>query len=138
VSQDFALQQLAKDGGFIPFGARANLEGDIDFVRFGDEAGTDPLDAVYERTREALAGQADAGEILAASIIAHVAMPDDYPDPEYQEAIQVHVETKGYSRLVLMPYRVNPNVPEGELPRLEPGKMVPLEANPLIFTATIN
>jgi hypothetical protein len=132
-SRDFAFQQLAQAGHFMPFATRVKTDGEMDFIRFADDASEEPMEEIYRLTQQNLAQQARQGEILGAATVAQVGMPDAGEDAEFSQAIQVHVEAPGYSRLVLAPYRVDDAEAEGELPYLVDGDLVPLEAAPAIF-----
>lgn len=132
-SKDFAFQQLAQSGYFMPFATRAKADGEVEFVRFVDDTSEEPMEEIYRLTQQTLAEQARQGEILAAATVAQVGMPDAGESAEFEHAIQVHVEAPGYSRIVLAPYRVEDADVEGELPSLVDGDLVPLEAPPAIF-----
>ncbi len=131
-SRDFAFQLLAEKGKLIPFGARAGESGDIEFVRVADETSTEPLDDIYTKTQELLAGQASADEIIVATTVAHVAIEGGIGEEGYERAIRVHVEAPDFSRFIFAPYNVVPGEQEGTA-TLEPGKMVAQEADAVVF-----
>lgn len=131
-SRDFAFQLLAEKGKLVPFGARACQNGDIEFVRVADETSTEPLDDIYTRTQELLAGQASADEIIVATSVAHVAIEGGIGDQGFERAIRIHVEAPDFSRVIFAPYNVVPGEQEGTA-TLEPGKMVAQEAEAVVF-----
>lgn len=132
-SRDFAFQQVAQQGHFVPFAARALQDGEIDFIRLADETTEQSFEEIYSQTQQELAGQAQRGEILAATSVVHIQLSDDAGEPEFPLAIRVHVEAPGYSRIVLAPYRIDPPEADGEKPSLVDGAMLTQDTAAVVF-----
>ena len=135
VSRDFALQQIADGHRLIPFAARVGTDGEIEFVRLAEEDSEEPLEEIYARTQAALREQAAAAELLAAAMVASVAVEHPQEMDGCEQAIHVHVEEPGYSRIVLAPYGFVEPEEVGGVGRITEGKMVPVDAPAVIFQA---
>lgn len=120
---DHARQRLLEQGGFLPFGGRAKTGGHVDFVEFSGTGGQ-PLAALRTELVEILGQEANAGSIVAAAFVADTTLSDG---DEFPAAIAVQVESPGFCRLVVVPYRR-----AGD--DIELGSMIPQEAKPLVYT----
>lgn len=133
-SRDFAFQQVAQRGHFVPFATRAKQDGEIDFIRLADETTQTSLEELYDQTQLELAAQAQQGEILAAACVVHIQLAEqDGSEAAFPMAIRVHVEAPGYSRMVIAPYRIDPPGAEGEKPYLVDGEMITLDTGAVVF-----
>jgi hypothetical protein len=130
-SRDFAIRQIAQGQRLIPFAGRANLTGEIDFIRFVDEDTELPLGEIYDRTQAAIAQEASAGQLVAATTVSAVAGQAGQFGEGFDSAIRIHVEAPGYSRVVLAPYRIEQT--DGAGAKLVVGEMLPTEAEPAVF-----
>nr|WP_166179093.1 hypothetical protein [Altererythrobacter segetis] len=124
-SIDRASERLAQSGGFLPFGARALPNGDVEFLEADEAGGDEPLDALYRRIGALLAEDARRHEILASTLVANARLPAGF-DKEFETAISVLVEAQDFCRSVVVPYRT---APDGVVL----GKMIPEEAEPAVF-----
>jgi hypothetical protein len=103
----FAKLMLSKAGDFYPFGETADAAGVCGMQGgYNGEEHPDPR-AIYELLQEALTRDATAGKISAVALAANVDIPVGYDAP-YRDAIRVHLETVEYSRVVYLPYRIEP------------------------------
>ena len=123
-SLDHAQELLQKDGGFLPFGTRAGLNGAVEFLEVEGGSGGETIDAIYSRLAVLLAEDARQREILAAAMVANASLPGETP----LTAISVQVEARGFCRSIVVPYRI-----ESGFVRL--GEMIPEEADPIVFAA---
>jgi len=130
-SRDFAIRQIAQGKRLIPFAGRANLTGEIDFIRFVDEDTELPLGEIYDQTQAAIAQEAGAGQLVAATTVSAVGGEAGQFGEGFDSAIRIHVEAQGYSRVVLAPYRIEQ--PDGAGAKLVVGEMLPIEAEPAVF-----
>jgi hypothetical protein len=130
-SRDFALKQLAQGRRLVPFAARVQASGDIDFVRFVAEDTELPLDAIHRDTRSAISAQAQSEGLLAAAIVAAVGGGDGELGEGFKTAVRVDIEAPGYSRIVLSPYRLEESA-DGP-GQLVLGELVTYGAEPAIF-----
>jgi hypothetical protein len=121
-SIEHAKELLETDGGFLPFGTRAGLDGAVEFLEVQGGSGGETIDALYRRLAGLLADQAGQCEILAAAMVANASLPGDPP----LTVISVQVEASDFCRSITVPYRV-----ESGAVRL--GEMIPEEADPLVF-----
>ncbi len=121
-SLERARELLEADGGFLPFGARAKSNGEIEFVQLAPDSESETLAAQYKRLGAGLAQEARTGQILGSALVANARLPDEKPG----EAIAVLVETSGFSRSVVVPYRL-------ENGSIELATMLPEEAEPVVF-----
>jgi hypothetical protein len=137
VSRDFALQQLAEAGGFLPFGTQARPDGETEFVRLADERTEGSMAEFFDLLQRALIERAQQGEILAAATVVDILLAGSgvEADPAFERAIRVHVEAPGYSRVVIVPYRIEPADAQSGKPYLVDGTMIPFEEPPLVFAA---
>jgi hypothetical protein len=137
LSRDFALQQLAEAGGFLPFGTQARPDGETEFVRLADERTEGSIADFFNLLQRALVERAQQGEVIAAATVVDIMLSDVGAEiePGFERAIRVHVEAPGYSRAVLVPYRVEAAGGQSDKPFLLDGKMVALEEAPVIFAA---
>lgn len=126
IARAFAFQQLAQGNRLIPFVARAPMEGDIDFIRFVDEDSDLPLDEIYAQTQDTVAAEARDGTLLAAATVAAVQAAEGALGTGFANALAVHIEAPGHSRMVLMPYRI-----EGD--DLHTGEFIVNPAEPAVF-----
>ncbi len=133
-SRDFALSQVAHGHRLIPFGARVMPSGEIDFIRYVDEDTQLSLDAVYDQTQATLAREALAGQIIAAAAIAAVGGDQAELGEGFDQALRVHVEAPGHSRIVLSPFRIEAR--GGEQPQIRIGDMQVREASGVVFAGT--
>ena len=116
-----ARELLEHDGGFLPFGARAKPSGEIEFIQLGMEEGETP-GSLHRRLGEMLTAEASRGELLGSALVADIRISGEAETP----ALAVLLETTGFSRSVVVPYRVAAG-------KVELGSMVPNEAEPLVF-----
>jgi hypothetical protein len=128
---DFARQMLEEDGGFLPFGARAKSDGEVEYLQAGPESAEEPLDALYRRIGAALAEDARQGGIVAAALVANAALPEGI-DGTYETAVSVLIEAPDFCRSIVVPYRIAGN---GGRASVEFGTMIPEEADPVVFAA---
>jgi hypothetical protein len=124
-SIDRASELLAQAGGFLPFGARALPNGDVEFLEAEGEAGEEPIDALYRRIGAMLAEDAKRHEILASALVANAGLPAGF-DRDFDTAISVLVEAPEFCRSVVVPYRAAAG-------GIILGKMIPEEAEPAVF-----
>ena len=120
-----AKELLAQSGGFLPFGARALPNGEVEFLEAAGSSGQEPIDALYRRIAALLAGAARRHEILASALVANAGLPGGF-DNDFDKAISVLVEAPDFCRSVVVPYRA---AAEGVIL----GKMIPEEAEPAVF-----
>ena len=135
LSRDFAFQQLAEAGHFIPFATQARPDGETEYVRVADETTQEPLQDIFKRLQEALIERVQQGEIIAAATVANVLVEGTgiEVEPGFEQALCVHVETAGFSRIVFVPYRVEAADEKDDKPYLVDAKMVAFETDPVIF-----
>jgi hypothetical protein len=128
-SIEHAEELLEEQGGFLPFGARARMDGEIEFLEtIGNNAG-EPLETLYRRIGTMLSEDAKEHRLLAAALIANASLPEGI-EPMFDTAISVLVEAPGFCRSIVVPYRIAGN---GGRARIEFGKMIPEEAEPVVF-----
>lgn len=137
VSRDFAFQQLAEAGGFLPFATQAKPDGELEFVRVADERTEEAVSDIFDRLRLTMTERARQGEVIGVATVANILAAGSgiEVDPEFDRAIRVHVEAEGFSRVVIAPYRVEEADEESNKPYLVDAKMVAFEATPEIFAA---
>ena len=123
-SIDRAQEMLVESGGFLPFGARARIDGGVEFLEPEGLGADETLDELYRRIGALLAGEAGRREILAATLVANAALPG----PAGETAIAVQIEAPEFCRSVIVPYRLI-----GEV--VELGRMIPEQADPVVFSA---
>jgi hypothetical protein len=116
-----ASELLEHDGGFLPFGARAKPSGEIQFIQLGMEEGETP-GSLHRRLGEMLAAEAGRGELLGSALVAETRISGEADTP----ALAVLIETIGFSRSVVVPYRAAAG-------KVDLGSMVPAEAEPVVF-----
>jgi hypothetical protein len=131
-SLEHAQELLGEQGGFLPFGARAWPDGSIEMVEARDDRGL-PLDALYRRIGEILAKHAAAGEIVASALVANAGLPEG-AEPGFATAVSVLIEAPEFCRAVVVPYRFAGQAGNGGRGKVEFGKMIPEEADPIAFT----
>lgn len=134
-SRDFALKQMARGNRLIPYAARVKLDGEIEFIRFVDEKTELPLDEVFAKTSEVIAGEAGRGELLAASLTAAVVL--DEPEQGFETALRVDVEAPGYCRQVLVPYAIDAPTAGEEKGSLRLGQMIACDLAPTLFASPL-
>lgn len=133
-SRDFALGQMAQGRRLVPFGARVATSGEIDFIRYVDEDTDMPLADVYDRTQAALAKEAGAGTLVAVASVAAVGgAPGEFGDG-FDSAIRVHLESPGYSRVMVSPFRFEQE-PDAEV-QLHIGEMLVMEVRHVVFAGS--
>ena len=121
-SIDHARELLEESGGFLPFGARARLDGGVEYLEADGLGEGESLDGLYRRIGALLADEAKRLEIFAAALVANASLPGD----EAATAISVQVEAPGFCRSIVVPYRMANGA-------VDLGTMFPEEADPLIF-----
>ena len=117
---DKGRELIEAEGGFLPFGARAKPSGEIEFVQIAAEGEDGDPGTLQRRLGEMLTEEARRGELLGSALVAHALTESG------ATAIVVLLETPGFSRAIVVPYRI-----EGgsvELHRMEPA-----EASPVVF-----
>lgn len=124
-SIDRASELIVQSGGFLPFGARALPNGDVEFLEAEEAFGQEPLDGLYRQIGAMLAEDARRHQILASALVANAGLPAGF-DSEFETAISVLVEAPDFCRSVVVPYRMGE---EG----LVLGKMIPEEAEAAVF-----
>jgi hypothetical protein len=136
-SRDFAFQQLAEAGGFLPFATQARLDGEMEYVRLGDESTREAVSAIFDRLRQTMAERARRGEVIAVATVTNMSLEDSGVEapPEFDRAIRVHVESPGFSRIVIAPYRIDEADENSEKPYLIDGEMMAFETAPDIFAS---
>lgn len=127
-SIDFARQMLEQDGGFLPFGARARTDGEVEFLQAQPTSAEETLEALYRRIGTALAEDAREGGTLAAALVANASLPEGI-DGTYETAISVLIEAPDFCRSIVVPYRIGGNGHAA----VEFGTMIPEEADPVVF-----
>ena len=125
---DHARTQLEEQGGFLPFGARAKLDGDIELLEATGTSEDEPLDALYRKIGAILAEDANQGQVLVAALVANASLPQGV-GPGFERAVAVQVEAPGYCRSIVVPYRFAGNGGTA----VEFGAMIPEEAEPIVF-----
>ena len=120
-----ACELLEQSGGFLPFGARALPNGNVEFLEAEGGGEQEPLDLLYRRIGSLLAEDARRNEILASALVANAGLPAGF-DKEFDTAISVLIEAPDFCRSVVVPYRTTAD-------RLVLGKMIPEEAEPAVF-----
>ena len=131
-SIDHAKELLEEQGGFLPFGARARIDGDIEFVEAEGDGGGEPLDALYRWMGAMLAEDASEGRILAAALVANASLPND-AEPMFDTAVSVLLEAPEFCRSIVVPYRIASGAGNGGHAKVEFGKMIPEGADPVVF-----
>jgi hypothetical protein len=121
-SIDRASELLGQAGGFLPFGARARLDGRVEFLEAQRLGEGESLDELYRRIGAMLAEEAGREEILAAALVANATMAS----PGSPTAISVQVEAPEFCRSIVVPYRIAQDT-------VELGMMIPGEAEPAVF-----
>jgi len=131
-SIEHAKELLEEQGGFLPFGARARMDGEIEFLEtIGNDAG-EPLETLYRRIGTMLSEDAKEHRILAAALIANASLPEGI-EPMFDTAVSVLVEAPDFCRSIVVPYRIAGDAGNGGRARIEFGKMIPEEAEPVVF-----
>jgi hypothetical protein len=125
-SLDRAKERLEQTGGFLPFGARAKVNGDVEFLEAEGAPEQEPVDALYRRIGALLAEDARRNEILASTLVANARLPAGSRG-SFDRAISVLVEAPEFCRAVVVPYRAGA---EGATF----GEFIPEEADPVVFT----
>ena len=77
-SLDHAKELLETQGGFLPFGARARVNGNVELLEGEGAAGQGPVDALYRQIGELLAEDARRHEILASTLVANANLPAEF------------------------------------------------------------
>lgn len=123
-SIDRAKEMLEGAGGFLPFGARAWRDGNVEFLETR-EGSDEAVDALYQQIAGILGENARQQKILATALVANASLPGGFDD-DFETAIAVLVEAKDFCRSIVIPYRVAQG-------GVELGKMIPEEADPVVF-----
>lgn len=96
---------LQDSGTFYPFGAVVGADGKVGaYGGFNGEERPNPAE-IYAILSGAFASQARDGTILAAALAANVNIPAEYQPPS-NDGIRVWLGSKGYSRFIYLPYRI--------------------------------
>ena len=134
-SREFAFQQLGEAGGFLPFATQTRPDGEMEFVRIIDESIPEAPSSIFDRLRRMMTDRALQGELIAVAMVTNMQIEDSGTEapPEFDRAIRVHVESPGFSRMVIAPYRVDQADENGEKPHLIDGKMEAFDVAPDIF-----
>jgi hypothetical protein len=134
ISRDFAFRQIAEGGGFIPFGTQVKPDGDTDFIRMANDDTEGSLDDFFRLLQMALAEKAQQGEIVAAATVVNILASSAGVEIEsgFDRAILVHVDSPGFSRAVIAPYRIETDQQDGRQYVID-GTMVPFEEVPVVF-----
>lgn len=129
-SRDFAFKQIAEGMPMMPFATCVDTEGEMNFVRFA-EPGTDKTpDEVLSLTHSEVKAQADKGELIAVGIVSGVRLAQ--PEEGMEDAVRVVIEAPGFARQFLALYKFEAGENGGAT--LSPGKLVPFEVDPEIYT----
>ena len=128
---DHARTRLEEQGGFLPFGARAKPDGEVEIVEATSMGEDDSLDALHRRIGAMLAEEAGQGRILGAALAANASLPPAV-DPGFERAVAVQVEAPGFCRSVVVPYRLTGDPGNGGV-AIELGQMIPEKADPVVF-----
>ena len=131
-SVDFARQLLEEEGGFLPFGARAKPDGEVEFLQAGPESQAEPVDALYRRIGTILADDARQDDILAAALVANASLPEGI-ESAFETAVSVLIEAPDFCRSIVVPYRIAGHAGNGGRATVEFGTMIPEEADPVVF-----
>lgn len=121
---EHARERLEEGGGFLPFGARARQDGEIEFLEATGQGGQ-PLDDVHRGIARTIGDEASRGELLAAALVANAALPAGF-DSGFTTAIAVQLEAPAFCRSVVVPYRIAAG-------RVELAALIPEPAAPTIF-----
>jgi hypothetical protein len=106
--ESFSKQMLSKAGEFHPFGAFLNGEtGKVDALGALTGAEKPTGVATYQLLEAFVSERTQDGSLLAYGIAANVTMPKHLNSP-FPDGIRIHVEARGYSRMVYTPYRLLP------------------------------
>ena len=103
---NFAQTMLKDSGEFYPFGANVTADGKLGAVGAHDGEEHPEPQALYQTLAGAFTAGARNGELLAVALAANVNVPPQFSAP-FPDAVRVHLETSGYSRLVYIPYRLS-------------------------------
>jgi hypothetical protein len=122
---EHAKELLAESGGFLPFGARAKPEGEVEFLEARGAGRDEPLEALRNKFAAILAEDARENRILASALVANASLPAGFDDV-FDTAIGVLIEAPEFCRSIVVPYRIRS---EG----VELGEMIPEEADPAVF-----
>lgn len=132
VSREFAFEQMAAGNRMLPFATRVKTDGEIEFVSFASKVAEDSLDVIYSATRDAIASEASAGTLIAASLVAAVELAE--PQDGFDKAIRVHLEAPGFVRQVLSPFAIAEPGKDEEKGSLSLGDLIPMMAEKELFT----
>ena len=124
-SLDHAKELLETQGGFLPFGARARVNGNVEFLEGEGAPAQGPVDALYRQIGELLAEDARRHEILASTLVANANLPAEFGG-SFETAVAVLVEAPEFCRSVVVPYRAGGG-------GVEFGEFIPEEADPVVF-----
>ncbi len=130
-SRDFAFEQIAQGMPLLPFATCVKPDGEMGFTRFA-EPGTDKTpDEVHALTREEVAKEAGKGGLIAVAIVSAVRL--EQAEDGMHDAIRIQVEAPGFARQFLAFYAPVPA--EGGGQSIDPGKLLPFDAEPSVFDA---
>ena len=132
VSLDFAFGRMSEGKRLIPFAGRVGTSGAIDLFRVaGDETDT-PLDELHQRVISAMAEQADANALNAVALVAPIQGEESILGAGFFQAIRVHLEMPGYSRVIFQPFRIDAGGKD-EKSQLALGNMVAAAEEHVVF-----
>ncbi len=125
-SRDFAFQQIAEGMVLLPYATCVKPDGAMDFVRFAEPGTALSPDEVLALTEKEVAREAGKGGLVAAAMVSGVRLNE--PHDGMEDAVRVHVEAPGFARQFLAFYAMAAGS------EVAPGKLVPLEAEAVIFS----
>ena len=126
-SRDFAFEQIAQGMVLMPYATCVKPDGEMNFVRFAEPGTELTPDEVLALTEREVAQEADKGGLVAAAVVSGVRLNE--PHEGMEDAVRVHVEAPGFARQFLAFYALA----EGGS-QVSPGKLVPFEAEAVIFS----
>ncbi|HSG33853.1 MAG TPA: hypothetical protein VLA37_04900, partial [Sphingomonadaceae bacterium] len=98
-----------------------------------EQVADDHLTEIYDRIQTALSAEAREGGLVAAAIVSNVQLDNEDRADGFERAVQVHIEARAYSRVVLIPYRFPEMLEVKQYRDVETGEMQPFDAPPAIF-----
>lgn len=103
---EFARTMLERAGEFYPFGATVDRDGAVGAVGgYDGHEQPNPTD-IYQLLSEGFAKGAAAGDYRGVALAANVNIPAQYSPPA-PDGLRVHIESRGYSRFIYVPYRMS-------------------------------
>lgn len=131
-SLEHARELLEEAGGFLPFGARAKPDGEIEFLEAAGAAQHQPVEALRHQIAAMLTEDARRKAILGSALVANASLPSDI-EPGFDTAIAVLVEAADFCRSIIVPYRLTGETTNGGHATVQFGRMIPEEADPIVF-----